>query len=113
VTGRSAKGKGVRRDGCADIGRLYADPLARLERLQQMRAVSDMPMLKARLGDAAYDQMKTTMATHFRREVADLHAGLRAADRAADADAVKAKALELDPSDEMRRALAPTPPNVN
>jgi hypothetical protein len=98
-----------RRNRWADIGRLHSDPLATLDQLQQMRAALEMPQLKARLGAAAYDQLKSTIAAKQRRDLGDLHAGLRAAGRDGEADALKARALSLDPSDDMKRALAQGP----
>jgi hypothetical protein len=95
-----------RRGRVADICRLFPDPMAQLERLGEMRRLSDMPLLKARLGGEAYEQMQNAMARSFRSAVLDLVTALRAAGRNDEADAVKARALALDPSEETKRALA-------
>jgi hypothetical protein len=94
-----------RRGRVADLCHVYPNPMARLDELDQNRKLADLPQLKARLGQPAFDQMQTAMARAFRSSVAELLAGLRAADRNADAEALKAKAIALDPSDEMKRAL--------
>jgi len=75
----------------ADIGRLFANPLATLAELREFFSVEE----------------------NFREEVVVLYAGLRAAGRRADAKAVREEAVRLDPSDKMRRALeqAPGPSN--
>src|SRR5262249_25432680 len=90
----------------ADICRVFPDPMARLERLDQRRRATDLPLLKMRLGQERFDQLKKAAARNFRAAVVDLVAGLRAAGRDDDADALKAKALALDGSDEMKQALS-------
>jgi hypothetical protein len=94
-----------RRGRLADICRIYPDPMARLDYLNQVRGAGDLPMMKARLGTEAFEKVQQAMASNFRAAAVDLVAALRAADRHSDADAVQAKALAFDPSDEMKRAL--------
>jgi len=89
----------------SDIGRLYTDPLAALAQLHELVTLG-----------SPQDQTSNysrVLAERFREEVVVLYAGLRAAGRKSDASAVREKAIRLDPSDEMKRALeqAPGPSN--
>ena len=86
----------------ADIGRLYRDPLAELTRAHEL---SKPPPLPER--DAAQLAM---IAETFQRAFLDraglLVGCLQAAGRDAEAEAVRREALRLDPSDEMKHAVA-------
>lgn len=89
----------------ADLGRIVRDPLATLDLRHSIVRHTDMPMMRRRLGDEAFAQMRATTAALFRRSAAELVTSLRAAGRNDDAAAVRDKALTLDPSDEMKKAL--------
>jgi hypothetical protein len=99
----------------ADIGRLIGDPIAKLELHHSVVRHTDMPMMRRRFGDEAFTRMRETTLTLFRRSVTELVRSLRAAGRHDDAAAVRAKALNLDPTEEMKNALdqeplEPSPP---
>jgi hypothetical protein len=89
----------------ADLGRIVRDPLATLDLRHSIVRHTDMPMMRRRLGDEAFAQMRATTAALFRRSATELVTSLRAAGRNDDAAAVRDKALTLDPSDEMKKAL--------
>lgn len=88
----------------ADIGRLYKDPLAELAFQHDVFKSGTNPIMEKAMG-AAFAQMRQIAAKMYRGGVADLVVSLRAADRAQEADAVRAEAIRLDPSDEMKQAL--------
>ena len=98
-----------RRGRWADLIHIHPDPMARLASLQQARQFSDNPVVKAGLGKEAFSQMKRAMDTNFRQGVVELIAGLRAAGRNDEANTVRAKALEIDPSDDLKRDLEQDP----
>jgi thioredoxin len=93
----------------ADVGRLYRDPLKELAFHHQLVAQANLPMMAGVLPEGALATVEKVMHAQFRRSAAELHTSLRAAGRAAEADAVHGEALRLDPSDEMKRALAGEP----
>ena len=90
----------------ADVGRLYRDPLKELAFHHETLAQANLPMMADVLPAGALATVEKVMKTQFRKSVADLHTSLRAAGRTDDAAAVLAEALRLDPSDDMKRALA-------
>jgi thioredoxin 1 len=91
-------------DRLADIGRLLRDPV------QQLRGEHEhvQQMLQAVAGqmDGMAAQMEEAMKHHLRDQAGLFHKALAAAGRAADAEALKAEALRIDGSDEMKAALA-------
>jgi len=89
----------------ADVGRLYRDPLKELAFHHETLTQANLPMMAGVLPEGARATVEKVMTTQFRKSVADLHTSLRAAGRNADAQAVHAEALRLDPSDDMKRAL--------
>jgi hypothetical protein len=95
----------------ADIGRLFADPLARLEEAHaRMRFGAPDPDAKQSEMSARLHRLRVA---RFHDEVAVLYAGLRAAGRRSDAKALRTEALRRDPSEEMRRALDQAPGSEN
>ncbi len=89
----------------ADVGRLYRDPLKELAFHHETLTQANLPMMAGVLPEGALATVEKVMKTQFRKSVVDLHTSLRAAGRIADAEAVHAEALRLDPSDDMKRAL--------
>jgi thiol-disulfide isomerase/thioredoxin len=85
----------------ADIGRIYADPVAEIARNHE---ISKPPGLEA-LEPAMRDQVRIMLSKLFRDGAALLYGCLRAAGRGAEAEAVEREAERLDPSDEMKTAL--------
>ncbi|HEY0706010.1 MAG TPA: thioredoxin domain-containing protein [Polyangia bacterium] len=86
----------------ADIGRIYADPIAELRRIHEMPTPPS--------SDEAMSKM---IAQHLQKALRDsaqllVHC-LKAAGRSADAAAVEKEALRLDPSDGMKQAISETP----
>jgi hypothetical protein len=95
----------------ADIGRLFSDPLAALAELHgPLDLWAPGPGEREDRSSAGVTRL---MAQEFRADVGVLYSGLRAAGRASDAKAVREEALRLDPSDEMKRALAEAPASYN
>lgn len=93
----------------ADVGRLYHNPMKELAFHQELLTHANMPMMGSLLPKEALAQIETMMHAQFRKAAAELYASLRAAGRTADAKAVHEEALRLDPSDEMKQALADSP----
>ena len=93
----------------ADVGRLYRDPLKELAFQHESLAHTNLPMMSELLPKDALATVEKMMHGHFRKAAGELHASLRAAGRTADADAVRAEALRLDPSEEMKQALDSDP----
>jgi hypothetical protein len=91
----------------ADLGRLHGDPLKELAFQHEASSVKlpDVPGLPA----AARENMRAVMAQQFRNAAAALVGSLWVAGRTDEASAVRAEAVRLDPSDEMKRALAEGP----
>jgi len=85
----------------ADIGRLYRDPVGELRRTHELMDTDGVP-------PEMLEQLRGFMTEHFRQEAALLLTSLRAAGRTGEAAAVESEALRLDPSDEMKAALAAT-----
>ena len=94
-----------RRGRWADVGRLYAEPLEELALHYRAFETATGPLMQKRLGDERFARLPDVNAKLFRTGAAELVASLRAAGRAADADAVRQEALRLDPSSEMRATL--------
>ena len=94
-----------RRGRWADIGRLYAEPLKELVFQYRAFEIATGPLMQKRLGEERFARLRDVNAKLFRTGAAELVASLRAAGRAADADAVRQEALRLDPSSEMRATL--------
>jgi hypothetical protein len=93
----------------ADIGCLFRDPLACLAEARKfMGRVAPSPDVRESENSS---RLTRYMASRFRDDAVVLYAGLRAAGRTGDAKALRAEALRLDPSDDMRLALerAPVP----
>ena len=95
----------VERKRWADVGRIYRDPLAELAR---RHAMTTLPR-GAEIPPERLTQLQETMARHFRDNAALLAGCLRAAGRATEAEALEREALRLDPSNEMKLALASSP----
>ena len=85
----------------ADIGRVYADPVAELLREHELMnaPVPDW------VDPEVMAQVSAIMSVRFRENAALLFLCLRAAGRADEARAIEREAARLDPSDEMRTAL--------
>jgi thiol-disulfide isomerase/thioredoxin len=90
-----------RHERWADIGRLVQHPLAQLRR---DHGVAEKAL--ERVPEQMRDQLAAAMKHHFRDQAGLLGRALEAAGRAEEAAAVKGEALRLDPSDEMKAALA-------
>jgi hypothetical protein len=93
----------------ADVGRLYRDPLKELASLHKIHQAMPIGMMSAMVGEQTVTRMREVTAAQFRTGTAELYASLRAAGRDADAKAVHAEALRLDPSEAMQTALAASP----
>jgi hypothetical protein len=90
----------------ADIGRLYADPVAHLVRSHQM--TKPPQSLTAATGGAPsemLDKIQGLLARRFREDSVLLVAALRAAGRVSEGAAVEREALRLDGSAEMQAAM--------
>ena len=85
----------------ADIGRVYADPVAELVREHELMNVPVPDWVDPEV----MTQVSAMMAVRFRENAALLFAALRAAGRGDEARALEREAARLDPSDEMRTAL--------
>ena len=81
-----------------DLGRIFRQPLKRLQ--------ADFDLVKEVLIDLPRGMNPETIIDGFRGDAAMLVHALHEAERPADETAVRAKALELDPSEEMKQALA-------
>jgi len=94
----------LREDGrWADYGRLIKRPVDELVRIAQMYGQAPPGVDPERLA-----AMREFTTRALREEVRAMFKALKAAGRAEDALELEAKALELDPTDEMRDALATT-----
>ena len=85
----------------ADIGRVYADPVAELVREHELMNVAVPDWVDPEV----MTQVSAMMAVRFRENAALLFQALRAAGRGDEARAIEREASRLDPSDEMRTAL--------
>jgi thiol-disulfide isomerase/thioredoxin len=85
----------------ADIGRVYADPVAELLREHELMNVPVPDWVDPEV----MSQVSAMMAVRFRENAALLFLALRAAGRGDEARAIEREASRLDPSDEMRTAL--------
>ncbi len=85
-------------DRWADAGALYEDPLTTLDR--------QVEFLTLVTEDKQDTNLIEYMRDHFRKDVAQLIRALCAAGRGPDADSVEHRARQIDPSDEMLKALA-------
>ena len=85
----------------ADIGRVYADPVAELVRQHELMNVPVPDWVDADV----MTQVNTMMAVRFRQNAALLFQSLRAAGRGDQARALEREASRRDPSAEMRTAL--------
>ena len=85
----------------ADIGRVYADPVAELVREHELMNVPVPDWVDPEV----MAQVSAMMAVRFRENAALLFLCLRAAGRGDEARAIEREASRLDPSAEMRTAL--------
>jgi thioredoxin 1 len=91
----------VQRKRWADIGRVYADPVAELVREHELMNVPVPDWVDPEV----MAQVSAMMAVRFRENAALLFLCLRAAGRGDEARAIEREASRLDPSAEMRTAL--------
>jgi tetratricopeptide (TPR) repeat protein len=94
----------IQRECWEDVGRLYRDPVAELTRRHE---TSSLPA-DTTIPPDMRSMLEETMARSFRERAALLFRCLVAAGRSKEANALKAEALRLDPSDAMEQALANT-----
>lgn len=80
----------------ADLGRLYADPVAEVERDHSYVRNAPQAPLPKELDEAVRKQIQDIPARQFREKASRIYAGLLAAGRDADAGKVIARAYELE-----------------
>jgi hypothetical protein len=94
------------RQRLADIGRLYADPVAHLVRNHQItKPPESLAAATGGVPSEMLDKIQGMLARRFREDSALLVASLRAAGRPGEASAVENEARRLDSSAEMQAAL--------
>jgi hypothetical protein len=90
----------VERNQWTDLGELFQDPIQELERAIQLRSWGTEGAPQEHRA-----AIEAEMAQGLRRTATVLFRSMLAADRPSDADRVAKRAIEADPSDEMRRIV--------
>jgi thioredoxin 1 len=93
----------LRHERWEDYGRLLEAPVAEFVELHANFQLHDPP---ADAPKEQVEQMRAMLANSLREHARSMHKALKAAGRADEALQLETKAVELDPTDEMRDALA-------
>jgi hypothetical protein len=95
----------IREKRWADIGRLYDDPMAMLEREQEIQLMMEKPTRLENISDEQWKIVKEMPLRMFRIRTGRIYAGLLAATREEEARKVALRAQELDKTPGMVNAL--------